>query len=701
TPESARMEGAVVIAEGVAEPANHSPQPPEKMLLLQDKNPWKPWPRARSRVTGCLRWAQAVLGVPKLLDWYCLCALGVITALISFFMDSTVLKLIDAHRWLFRAVGSSAVLQYLCWTLYPIALTTFSTSFTQSLCPQSAGSGAPEVKTILSGVMLEGYLTLTHLAAKVVGMTCTLAAGSTIFLGKVGPFVHVSCMVGSFLDRVRSSIRGTSEKDLHSDMLVAGAAVAMASCFGCPISGVLFSVEVMSSHYSVRNYCRAFFAAVSGAVMFRLLAVFSSEQVTIMAMFKTRYQVEFPFDLPEMFFFAILGLLCGAICCAYLFLHRWLVTFTRTSAITSRILATDKALYSGLVALLLASMTFPHGIGQFMGSRMNMRELLNSLFDGRRLGALCSNSSVPRPEEVDPEYLWLEWCHPRVPVYGTLGIFLVMKFWMLLLATTMPMPAGYFMPVVIYGAAIGRFVGEVVAYLFPEGMQSEGILSPINPGGYSLAGAAAFSGAVTHTLSPALLVFEMTGQIAHVLPVVLATLISNALCRRYQPSFYDGIIILRKLPYLPQVLKSHPELRAVRVEQAMRLEPKALARSGRLAEVRSALASCQDPEFPVVDTHETLVLLGSVCRSELVRFLHLHAEEPGLDRELWEVCSIQPITFQLSNKTTIQQAHTAFLLLGLNLLYVTEGGRLTGLMSRAEMKKAIEDMATGKISAQP
>lgn len=43
-------------------------------------------------------------------------------------------------------------------------------------------------------------------------------------------------------------------------------------------SGVLFSIEVMSSHFSVWDYWRGFFAATCGAFMFRLLAVFNSEQ---------------------------------------------------------------------------------------------------------------------------------------------------------------------------------------------------------------------------------------------------------------------------------------------------------------------------------------------------------------------------------------------------------------------------------------
>lgn len=94
-------------------------------------------------------------------------------------------------------------------------------------------------------------------------------------------------------------------------MLVAAQAVGVATVFGAPISGedtphhhlpnptlgtlksppkpllpsppfffpgVLFSIEVMSSHFAVRDYWRGFFAATCGAFMFRLLAVFNSEQ---------------------------------------------------------------------------------------------------------------------------------------------------------------------------------------------------------------------------------------------------------------------------------------------------------------------------------------------------------------------------------------------------------------------------------------
>uniref|UniRef100_A0A8C3FS70 Chloride channel protein n=1 Tax=Chrysemys picta bellii TaxID=8478 RepID=A0A8C3FS70_CHRPI len=66
-----------------------------------------------------------------------------------------------------------------------------------------------------------------------------------------------------------------------------------------------------------------------------------------------------------------------------------------------------------------------------------------------------------------------------------------------------------------------------MAKVFPEGIVSDGIRIAIGPAAYALAGAAAYSGAVTHTLSTALLVFELTGQMSHVLPVLIAVLVAN------------------------------------------------------------------------------------------------------------------------------------------------------------------------------
>ncbi|NXV22703.1 CLCKB protein, partial [Cepphus grylle] len=704
----------------------------EERVLVSEKS-WRPCPKARRRLRGCLEWVKRQLfRVGE--DWYFLFVLGILMATISFVMDLLVSRLFKAHQWLYQEVGDILVLKYLSWTMYPMALAAFSTGFSQSISPYSGGSGIPELKTILTGVMLEDYLAIQNFGAKVVGLTCTLMCGSTVFLGKVGPFVHLSAMVAAYLGKMRTSvIREYENKFKQNEMLVAAQAVGVATVFGAPISGVLFSIEVMSSHFAVRDYWRGFFAATCGAFMFRLLAVFNSEQgkagwagccppfsasptghsifgvptpktthsflyplqpETITAVFKSDLKIDFPFDLLETFFFAILGAICGLVACAYLFCQRWLLAAVKENRLTAKLLATDKPVYTVLVVLLLASITFPPGLGQLMASRLTMKEYLTSLFDNRTWGKLVPNaSSMADPPGVDPRELWQEWCHPSATIFGTLAFFLLMKFWMLILATTLPLPAGYFMPIFIYGATIGRLVGETVALLFPRGLWSEGDLRPIIPGGYALAGAAAFSGSVTHSISTALLVCETTGHLGHVLPVVLAVLVANAITQKHQPSFYDGTIIVKKLPYLPPIRSRHMASYQVVVGEFMERRVVTLAKGDGFEEVLTALDASADAEYPVVESAGSPTLVGTISRTQLVTFLqsHKHPQAPPGEKlatvgTLGDSCAIEPIMLQLSPWTSLHQAHHLFELLKLQRIFVTRFGELVGAVSRVEVR---------------
>ncbi|XP_015737766.1 chloride channel protein ClC-Ka isoform X2 [Coturnix japonica] len=638
----------------------------EEEKVLVSEHSWRPCPKARRRLRGCLEVVKGLLfRVGE--DWYFLFVLGVLMATISFMMDLIIFRLYEAHRWLYQEVGDYLVLKYLSWTIYPVALTAFSSGFANSITPHSGGSGIPELKTILSGVELEEYLAIKNFGAKVVGLTCTLSAGSTVFLGKLGPFVHLSSMAAAYLGKMRTSvIREYEDKFKQNEMLVAAQAVGVASVFGAPISGVLFSIEVMSSHFAVRDYWRGFFAATCGAFMFRLLAVFNSEQETIAAVFKTDLKIDFPFDLPETFFFVILGAICGAIACAYLFCQRWLLAAVKENRLTGRLLATDKPVYTALVVLLLASITFPPGLGQLMASRLSMKEHLISLFDNRSWFELAQNSSMPTTQLGDPRRLWQEWCHPSATIFGTLVFFLLMKFWMLTLATTLPLPAGYFMPVFIYGAA-------------------------------------AFSGAVTYSVSTALLVCEATGHMAHVLPVVLSVLVANAITQKCQPSFYDGTIIVKKLPYLPRIRSRHIASYRVVVKEFMEQQVVAVAKGDGFEEVLAALNATTDKEYPVVESKGSPTLVGTISRAKLVTFLQSHEhpqappgplqEKPASTGTLGEDCAIEPIVLQLSPWTSLHQAHHLFELLKLQRIFVTCYGELVGAVTRTELRRAIEELA--------
>lgn len=86
--------------------------------------------------------------------------------------------------------------------------------------------------------------------------------------------MHIASITATLLTKVITSFKGIYENESrNTEMLAAACAVGVASCFGAPIGGVLFSIEVTTVYFAVRNYWRGFFSAVCSATVFRLLAV--------------------------------------------------------------------------------------------------------------------------------------------------------------------------------------------------------------------------------------------------------------------------------------------------------------------------------------------------------------------------------------------------------------------------------------------
>ncbi|OBS80315.1 hypothetical protein A6R68_21489, partial [Neotoma lepida] len=197
-------------------------------------------------------------------------------------------------------------------------------------------------------------------------------------------------------------------------------------------------------------------------------------------------------------------------------------------------------------------------------------------------------------------------------------------FWMSIVATTMPIPCGGFMPVFVLGAAFGRLVGEIMAMLFPDGILFDDFLYKILPGGYAVIGAAALTGAVSHTVSTAVICFELTGQIAHILPMMVAVILANMVAQSLQPSLYDSIIQVKKLPYLPDLGWNQLSKFTIFVEDIMVRDVKFVSASCTYGELRNLLQTTTVKTLPLVDSKDSMILLGSVERSELQSLLQRH-----------------------------------------------------------------------------
>nr|XP_012623552.1 chloride channel protein 1 isoform X2 [Microcebus murinus] len=548
-------------------------------------------------------------------DWIFLVLLGLLMALVSWSMDYVSAKSLQAYKWTYAQMQPSLPLQFLVWVTFPLILILFSALFCHLISPQAVGSGIPEMKTILRGVVLKEYLTLKAFVAKVVALTAGL--GSGIPVGKEGPFVHIASICAAVLSKFMSVFCGVYETvPGQLDLLVSACAVGVGCCFAAPVGGVLFSIEVTSTYFAVRNYWRGFFAATFSAFVFRVLAVWNKDAVTITALFRTNFRMDFPFDLQELPAFAVIGICCGFLGAVFVYLHRQVMLGVRKHKALSQFLAKHRLLYPGIVTFVIASFTFPPGMGQFMAGELMPREAISTLFD--------NNTWVKHTG--DPESLGLSavWIHPQVNVVIVISLFFVMKFWMSIVATTMPIPCGGFMPVFVIGAAFGRLVGEIMAMLFPDGILFDGIIYKILPGGYAVIGAAALTGAVSHTVSTAVICFELTGQIAHILPMMVAVILANMVAQSLQPSLYDSIIQVKKLPYLPDLGWNQLSKYTIFVEDIMVRDVKFVSASCTYGELRALLQTTTVKTLPLVDSKDSMVLLGSVERSELQSLLQRH-----------------------------------------------------------------------------
>ncbi|XP_047550471.1 chloride channel protein 1 isoform X4 [Lutra lutra] len=534
-----------------------------------------------SKCQGCVHRLGHVMRRKLGEDWIFLVLLGLLMALVSWSMDYVSAKTLQAYKWSYYQMQPNLPLQYLVWVTFPLTLILFSALFCHLISPQAVGSGIPEMKTILRGVILKEYLTLKAFVAKVVALTAGL--GSGIPVGKEGPFVHIASICAAVLSRFMSMFCGVYEQPYYyTDMLTVGCAVGVGCCFGTPLGGVLFSIEVTSTYFAVRNYWRGFFAATFSAFVFRVLAVWNKDAVTITALFRTNFRMDFPFDLQELPAFAIIG----------------------------------RLLYPGIVTFIIASFTFPPGMGQFMAGELMPREAISTLFDNNTWV-----KHVGDPESLGRSAVWI---HPQVNVVIIIFLFFIMKFWMSIVATTMPIPCGGFMPVFVLGAAFGRLVGEIMAMLFPDGILFDDIIYKILPGGYAVIGAAALTGAVSHTVSTAVICFELTGQIAHILPMMVAVILANMVAQSLQPSLYDSIIQVKKLPYLPDLGWNQLSKFTIFVEDIMVRDVKFVSATCTYGELQTLLQTTTVKTLPLVDSKDSMILLGSVERSELQALLQRH-----------------------------------------------------------------------------
>jgi chloride channel 3/4/5 len=125
--------------------------------------------------------------------------------------------------------------------------------------PYAAGSGISEIKCILAGFVINGFLGVGTFALKSLTLVSAdfnaglyfpltylpwqpLAIASGLSIGKEGPAVHIACCIGNIIGNFFRSFERSQAR--MRELLTAASAAGVAVAFGSPIGGVLFSLEV-------------------------------------------------------------------------------------------------------------------------------------------------------------------------------------------------------------------------------------------------------------------------------------------------------------------------------------------------------------------------------------------------------------------------------------------------------------------------
>ncbi|KRZ39481.1 Chloride channel protein 2, partial [Trichinella pseudospiralis] len=685
-------------------------------------------------------------------DWIILIVLGASVAVLSFAVDVAVSALNKARLHLYTTAAETNIFAGIAsWVLPIVGMVILSMIISQRISPYAAGIS--EIKTILRGVVLKEYLTLKTLISKLIGLTVVLPSGLPI--GKEGPFVHIGGIVATLWCKLFALIsHDDKNQNYYVEMVAAGCAVGVTCTFGSPIGGVLFSIEVTSVHFALRNYWRGFFSAVFSAIVFQLLGILTSNYDSVKTFSPTEFSLKSPYALQELLAYAILGILCGLFGALFVIWHKQVCVF-----ITRK----NQYIYPLTVATLVSAITFPEAGGSVTKSLITSKNILDELF---------SNFTWSEaPENSYQLNVISQWSHENFSIYFALLFFILYTFIMSGICITLPVACGMFTPVLLIGAALGRLFGELLVIYFPNVSSLK-----IVPGSYALVGAAAFSGAATQTVSTAVIVFELTGQIVYMVPVLLGVALSIVIATYMYPSIYDVGIYLKRLPFLPNLLPTSSAVHKVCVRDFMLSDLKYLTLQFTYKEIKDLLDSTKKMRtFPLVDSRESFVLIGTVERRDLELLIEqrlcdeerrkvarhcklkrkfnclntMHGKtdiasltkrddiddggksvkiliDPGVchaaikllrgkrkhkvefdcdlnseEREQWEEermnavpnyknLAIDYAPFQLVHTTTLFRAHAVFSLLSLQRAYITNCGRLVGMVNLENLREAVE-----------
>ena len=306
-----------------------------------------------------------------------------------------------------------------------------------------------------------------------------ISIGTGASVGREGPAVHLGASLAGWMGR-----RLGLTRSLTRTLLGCGVAAAVAASFNAPIAGALFASEVVIGHYALKAFAPIVIASVAGTAVSR--AFFGDFPAFALAQTPLASFWEFP---------AFVGLGIAAGLSAIIFMHAIFTAqrLAEQTPLPSWLRPAAAGLMVGLIGLV-----FPEVMGVGYGLTEN---------------ALMVNI---------PPALLLALAAAKIAATA------VSIGW--------GFSGGVFSPSLVIGALIGGAYGIIVTGLLPE--YSSG------PAAYTIVGMGAMAAAVLGApISTTLIIFEMTGDYALTLGVMVAVVIASEITQQfYARSFFSRLL---------------------------------------------------------------------------------------------------------------------------------------------------------------
>ncbi|KAJ7035598.1 Cl-channel protein [Mycena alexandri] len=576
-----------------------------------------------------------------------------------------------------ESVLAQSLLHSFVYVSLAVAFALSAAVLVKSYAPYAFHTGIPEIKAILGGYVFTAFLSPWTLLIKALGLALAVASG--LSLGKEGPLVHVSCCMAYFLSRFFKQFRNSEAQ--QRKLLAAAAAAGVSVAFGSPLGGVLFGLEELDTFANESEVMwRGFVASAVAAVALQWVNPFGTSKLVLFQV-TSGSDTWRAFELIPWLTLAVIGGILGSL----LIKLNVEIALYRRSSVLNEWPVLEVVGVSAITAAISYLVVF---------SRVQASELVANLFQE------CDANKIDYHGLCNPSAMW----------ENVFLLVLTAAIKVLLTAWTfgMMIPAGIFLPTIAIGACLGRAVGLLTqglhrayptAWIFLSCPPDPSVRC-ISPGFYAVIGASAMLGGVTRmTISLVVILFELTGALSHVLPIMISVMASKWIGDAFgkDGGIYAVWIAMRGYPWLPPVdFEDRGETGAHLMRAVERLVVIEDARN-TIADLDTMLKDHDFHGFPVVHRHD---FLGFVTRDKLrLAIAPLLLEESERSKrcvfsqhtssnaeEQVDLSSLlEEAVLQLRKEVPKELVVSMFQKLNLRQIIFTTGGKLTGMVTKSDV----------------